>query len=87
MGDEGCLPLMSILDVDIIVSPLDVELGEVFCILEFIDEAGDEGEGVGVLDGVFIQVVVVLAGMKFPIFFFDEEERGGLGGIGGMDLP
>ena len=54
VGDEGCLPLMSILDADIVVSPLDVKLGEVFYILEFIDEVRDEGEGVGISDGMFI---------------------------------
>ena len=34
MGDEGSLPLMSVFDSDIIVSPLDVELGEDFHSLE-----------------------------------------------------
>ena len=87
VGDEGCLPLMSILDADIVVPPSDIELGEVFCILELIDRIRDEGEGVGISDGVFIQVVVVLAGMEFPILLLDKKERGGLGGIGGMDLP
>ena len=28
MGDEGCLPLMPILDADIIVSPSDIKLDE-----------------------------------------------------------
>ena len=69
MGNEGCLPLMPILDMDIVVSPLDIKLGEVFCILEFIDEVRDERERRGVLDGMLIQVAVILAGMKFPIFF------------------
>ena len=69
MGNEGCLPLMPILDMDIVVSPLDIKLGEVFCILEFIDEVRDERERRGVLDGMLIQVAVILAGMKFPFFF------------------
>ena len=76
MGDEGCFPLISILDVDIVVLPSDVKLGEVFCILEFIDKVGDEGERIGISDGMFIRVVVILAGMEFPILPFDDEEGG-----------
>ena len=77
---------MSILDVDIVVSPSDVELGEVFCILEFINKVGDEGEGVGISDDMLIQVVVILAGTEFPILFLDKEEEKGLGEVGGVDL-
>ena len=76
MGDEGCFPLISILDVDIVVLPSDVKLGEVFCILEFIDKVRDEGERIGISDGMFIRVVVILAGMEFPILPFDDEEEG-----------
>jgi hypothetical protein len=32
--------------MDIIVSPFDVELGELLCALESMDEIIDEGEGV-----------------------------------------
>ena len=77
---------MLILDVDIVVSPSDIKLGEVFCILEFIDEVRDERERIGVLDGMLIQVVIILAGTEFSILLFDEEERGGLGRVGGVDL-
>ena len=52
MGDKVCLPLMLILDVDVVVSPLDVKLGEVFRILEFINEVGDERKRVGISDGI-----------------------------------
>ena len=39
------------------------------------------------MGGVFIKVVIVLAWMKLAIFLFDKEERGGLEGVGGADLP
>ena len=45
---------MSILDVDIVVPPLNVKLGEMFHIFELVNEVGDEREGVGILDGMFI---------------------------------
>ena len=86
MGDEGCLPLMPILDVNIVVSPSDIKLGEVFCILEFINKIRDEGKWVGILDGVLIQVAIILARMVFPTLLLDKEEGGGLGRIGGADL-
>ena len=86
MDDEGCFSLMFILDVDIVVPPSDIKLGEVFCIFEFIDEVRDEGERIGILDGMFIQVAVILEGVEFPILLFDEEEGEGLGRVGGADL-
>ena len=77
---------MSILDVDIVVSPSNIKLGEVFHILEFVNEVGDERERIGVLDGVFVQIAIILAGAEFPVLFFDKEEGGGLGKVGGVDL-
>ena len=86
MGNEGCLPLMPILDVDIVVSPSNIKLGEVFCILEFVNKIGDKRERIGISDGVLVQIVIVLAGVGFPILLFDKEEGGGLGRVGGADL-
>ena len=77
---------MPILDADIVVSPLNVKLGEVFCVLEFINKVRDKKERISILDGVFVQVMVVLAGMEFPILLFDKEKGGGLGRVGGADL-
>ena len=41
MGDEGHLPLVSILDVDVVVPPSNVELGEDFGIFYLVDEVLD----------------------------------------------
>ena len=76
MGDEGCLPLVTIFDSYVVVSPANIELGEDFGISQFIYEIGDEGKGVGVTDGMFVDIAVVLAGAKSSIFLFDEEEWG-----------
>ena len=78
MGDEGCLPLVAVLDSYIVVFPVYVKLGEDFSVSQFVYEVGDEGKGVGVTDGVFIDIAVVLAGVKSTIFLFDEEEGGSL---------
>ena len=52
--DEGGFPLVAVFDADIVISPMDVELGEQFGVLEFVDEVGDEWEWIGVSSGVFI---------------------------------
>ena len=56
VGNEGCLPLVAIFDSYIVVSPANVKLGEDFGISQFIYEVGDEGKGVGVANGVFIDI-------------------------------
>ena len=86
VGNEGCLPLMSILDVDIVIFPLNIKLGEVFCVLEFVDEVRDERKRIAILDSVLIQIVIILARMEFSVLLFDKEEGGGLRGVEGADL-
>ena len=86
VGNEGCLPLVTILDTDVVISPTNIKLGEVTSIFQLVYEVGDEGEGVGVTGGMFVEVLVVLAGTKFAIFLLDIEEGGCLGGIGRMNL-
>ena len=86
MSDEGRFPLVAILDSYIVVPPVDVELGENLGVSQLVYEIGDEGKGVGVADGVFIEVTIVLAWAKSSVLLFDEEERGGLGGVGRADL-
>ena len=54
MGDESCLLLMPILDADIVISPSDIKLDEVFCILEFIDKVRDKRKRVSISDDMFI---------------------------------
>ena len=77
---------MFILDMDIVVSPSNVKLGEIFCTIEFVDKVRDEGKGIGISDGMLIQVVVVLARVEFPILLFDKEKGGSLRGVEGADL-
>lgn len=86
MGDKGSLPLVTIFNLNIVVPPLYVKLGKDFGILQFIDEVGDEGKGIGVADGMFIQVLIVLTRAKFFIFLFNKEKIGNLKEIGRMDL-
>ena len=41
VGNEGGLPLVAILDSDIVISPLYIKLGKDLGIFEFVDEVGD----------------------------------------------
>ena len=86
VGNEGSFPLMPIFDLDIIVSPLDVELGEDFCPLEFIDKVRNEGERVCITDSMFIDIAIVLTGSEATIFLFDKEKRGCLWGVRGANF-
>ena len=57
-SNEGSLPLVLLLDADIVVSPANVEQGG---LLHVINEFRDKRERIGVLDCVGVQVVVILA--------------------------
>jgi hypothetical protein len=86
MGEEGALPLISVLDVDVVIAPSNVKFGKDLSSFEFVDEVRDEGKRVGIASGVGVQVSIVLTGAKFTVLFLYKEERGGLGGFGRSDL-
>ena len=79
--DEGGLPLMAIFDANIVIPPTDVKFGEQFGVFEFVDEIRDEGEWIGVVGGMFVQVSIILTGVEAAVFLLDKEEWGCLGGV------
>ena len=60
VGPEGCLPLVSGLDTDVVETPTDIQLGEVSGPAELQYEFGDEWERVPVLDRHGIKCSLVL---------------------------
>ena len=58
----------------IVVLPSNVQFGEVPRILHFVNEFLDEGKGVAILDGVFIEFSVILHRSQGSISFETEEE-------------
>ena len=65
---------MSIFDPVVVVTPMDVELGEDFSFFELVYKVRDEGKRVGVSNSMLFQVMVVLAGSETTILFFNKEE-------------
>ena len=76
MGDECCFPLVSISDADVVVSPLYIKLGEDLGILYLVNEVLDQWERVGVLDGVGVDISIILAGLEGVrgVLLIDKEE-------------
>ncbi|KAG5735534.1 hypothetical protein E4T56_gene11016 [Termitomyces sp. T112] len=72
---EGSLPLISLLNAHIVVTPLDVQLSEVLHTPEVVDELGDDGERVMVLHCHGVEYPVVLDQLKGAILLFDEENQ------------
>ena len=50
VGDEGSLPLVALLDTDIVISPLYIKLCEDLGVFEFVDAIGDQGKGICISD-------------------------------------
>ena len=83
MGDEGCFPLVSIPDVNVVVSPSDIKFGEDLGIFHLANEVLDQWERVGIFDSMCVDISIVLARLEgiTSVFFVDKEEGGCLGGV------
>ena len=81
MCDESGLPLVTVLDADVVVPPADVKLSKQPGVFEFVDEVGDEGKWIGVAGGMFVQVLVILTGAEAAVLLLNKEERRCLGGV------
>ena len=67
-GDKSSFPLVLFPD-------MNVEFGEQGRFFHIVNEFWDEGEGIGISDGVGVQVMVILAWAKGSILLWYEEER------------
>ena len=80
-GNESGFPLILLSDANVVISPMNVKLGEEGGLLHVIDEFWDKGEWIGILDSVGVQIVVVLAWAKGSVLLWYEKEGGGLEGL------
>ena len=60
-GDKGSLPLIFLLDTNVVISPTNIKFCEQGRFLHVVNEFRDEGEGIGISDSVGVQVAVILA--------------------------
>jgi len=80
-SSESGLPLIGLLNPNIVVPSLDVQFGEVAGMFESINKIRDTRERISILDGVKMDISVVLAGMEHAILLWDKEEGGCLQGL------
>jgi hypothetical protein len=78
---EGALkdgfPFITFFNVNVVVSPSDIEFGKVTGTLEFINEIGNQGQRCGVFNGNIIEVMIILNRAELAIFLSDEEKGTG----------
>jgi len=86
-SSESGLPLVSLLNPNVVISPPDIEFGEIPGVFESVNEVRDTRKRVSILDHMRINVAVVLAGVEHSIFLWDKKERGHLWGLRRQDLP
>ncbi|KAG6892218.1 hypothetical protein C0993_004517, partial [Termitomyces sp. T159_Od127] len=75
VGPEGSLPLISLMNAHIVVTPLDIQFCEVLCPSEVIDELRNEGEEVAILHC-----------LERAILLFNEEDGRSHQQLGGADV-
>ncbi|KDQ32417.1 hypothetical protein PLEOSDRAFT_1034529, partial [Pleurotus ostreatus PC15] len=79
------LPLITLLDPDIVETPPDVELGEVASVPEFIHQVRDERKWVPILDRHAVELPVVLDQAERSVLLLNKEHRGSHGRLAGAD--
>ena len=60
--------------MNIVIFLLNVEFSEDFCPLEFVNEIGDKGKGICIVDYMFIDIAIILIEVETTIFLFNEKE-------------
>jgi hypothetical protein len=74
VGQKGSFFLVAFLNANVVETPLYVELGKVFSILQEIDHFQDKWERITILNSMFVQLPIVLHRSKTAILFLDKEE-------------
>jgi len=70
---EGCLPLISRLDTDIVEAPVNIKLSEVLGSAELRDKLGDQGERIFILNHHGIKGSIILDQLEGTVFLLNEE--------------
>ena len=60
-SDERRLPLVFLLNANVVITPANIELREQCGVLHIVDQFWDEGERIPVVNGVGIEILIILA--------------------------
>ena len=69
----GHFPLLSILNANVVISPLNIEFGKDPSIFNLINEVLNKGE-IGIFDGVTVDVLVILARLEASFLLTEKKE-------------
>jgi len=75
-SSESGLPLVGLLNPNVVIFPPDIKFHEVTRMFESVDEVEDMRKRVSILDLMRIYIVVILAWMEHTILLWDKEEGG-----------
>ena len=81
-SDKCSFSLVFFANANIIKSPPDIEFGENCGVLHIVNQFRDKRQGVGIADGMGVQVSIVLARTERTIFLCYKEKGGSLRGFG-----
>src|SRR6266436_3904386 len=87
VGAECSLPFITFLDTDIVVPPLDIQLGEVSCASETIDKVRNERKRIDILDSLCIECPIVLDKSERSSFFLMKNTGAAMGDLEGQIRP
>ena len=71
--DEGSLPLVFLLDSDVVIAPSYIKLCEDTSSFQLVDDVSCKWKGVAILDRDLVKLSVVLYEMKASILFLHKE--------------
>ena len=58
---EGGFPFISFLDPYVVISPSDVQFGEILSVFDLVHQFRDQWKEIGILYGPFVQISIILA--------------------------
>ena len=86
VGGKGSFPAVLFENLKVIVTAAKVQFSEELGTLETVNEVGDEGEGVGVVDCLGVDILIVLNHVFKAILFWDKEDWRSLGRLALSDV-
>ena len=72
---KGCLPFVTLLDADVVISPVDIQLCKVSRSLKAVDQIVYEGEWVPIFMGYHVECTIVLYELEFTILLLNKEDQ------------